>query len=54
MTRLDFSWKDHERKYWHYDERGVSVVNDDAPEEIKEAYERYLKQHEEAERRGTL
>lgn len=54
MTRLDFSWKDKERKNWHYDERGIAVVNDDAPIAVKEAYERFLKQAEAARKRGTL
>lgn len=53
MTKLDFSWAKDE-KNWHFDENGVRVVNDDAPKEVKEAYERYLKQAEAARKRGTL
>lgn len=54
MTRLDFSWKDKEKKYWHYDERGIAVVNNDAPRAVKEAYYRFIKQAGEAKSRGTL
>ena len=49
MTRLDFSWSKDER-YWHFE----VVIHDDAPKEVKESYERYLKQAEAARKRGTL
>lgn len=52
MTRLDFSWS-KDRKYWHF-ENGLVVIHEDAPEEVKESYERYLKQAKEAEKRGTI
>ncbi len=52
MTRLDFSWAD-DKRYWHFENK-IVVIHDDAPKEIKEAYERYLKQCEEAQKRGTL
>lgn len=53
MTKLDFSWKkDHQ--YWHYEGLGKPVIHDDAPQEVKESYERYLRQVEEARKRGTL
>lgn len=52
MTRLDFSWK-KDKRYIHF-ENDHYVVNDDAPIEIREAYARYLKQVEEAQKRGTL
>lgn len=52
MTKLDYSWA-KDRKNWHF-ENGVRVLNEDAPKEVKEAYERYLKQREEARKRGTL
>ena len=52
MTRLDFSWSKDER-YWHF-ENGKVVIHDDAPKEVKESYERYLKQAEAARKRGTL
>lgn len=52
MTRLDFSWMKDER-YWHF-ENGQAVVNEDAPTEVKKVYERFLKQAEAAEKRGTL
>ncbi len=52
MTRLDFSWSKDER-YWHF-ENGKVVIHDDAPKEVKESYEHYLKQAEAAQKRGTL
>lgn len=52
MTRLDFSWA-KDRKYVHF-ENGEIVPNKDAPKEVKEGYERYLKQVEAARKRGTL
>lgn len=55
MTRLDFSWAE-DRNHWHFegDDPPIRVVNDDAPQEVKESYERYLKQVKEAKKRGTL
>ena len=55
MTLLDLSWMQDDR-YWHFEgeDPPVMVVNDDAPKEVKEAYERYLKQVESARERGTL
>ncbi len=54
MTRLDFSWA-KDRGNWHFEgDPPIMVVNDNAPEEVKEAYERYLKQREAAQKRGTL
>ena len=54
MTKLDFYWKS--KKEWHHrDEISlVCVVNDDAPEEVKRSYANYLKQVEEASKKGTL
>ncbi len=52
MTILDFSWMDDER-YIHI-ENGAYVVNSDAPEEVKEAYQRYLEQVKAAAKRGAL
>lgn len=52
MTRLDFSWS-KDRSYWHF-ENGSVVIHDDALKEVKESYERYLKQKEAAIKRGTL
>lgn len=54
MTKaLDFSWMDN-KKFWHYTEDGRVVIHEDAPKEVKDSYERYLKQAEEAAKRGTL
>ena len=52
MTRLDSLWA-KDSQYWHI-ENGDVVIHDDAPEEVKKSYERYLKQAEEAEKRGAL
>lgn len=52
MTRLDYSWADDDR-YWHFED-GRPVIHDDAPKEVKEGYERYLKQADAARKRGTL
>lgn len=52
MTRLDNLWM-KDRQYWHF-ENGVAIVHADAPKEVKASYEHYLKQHKEAQKRGTL
>ena len=52
MTRLDGYWSKCP-EYWHI-KNGVVVIHDDAPKEVKESYERYLKQAEAARKRGTL
>ena len=63
MTRLDGYWSKFP-EYWHI-KNGVVVIHDDAPKEVKESYERYLKQAElkkeadlkqaeAARKRGTL
>lgn len=52
MTKLDSYWAKFPQ-YWHV-EQGVVVIHEDAPKEVKESYERYLKQGEEAAKRGTL
>lgn len=52
MTKLDFSWA-KDKKYWHF-ENGDVVIHDDAPKDVKEAYERYLQQAEYARKRRTL
>lgn len=53
MTRLDYSWAKY-KEYWHYDDKLNVVIHNDAPKEVKESYERYLKQAEAAQKRGTL
>ena len=52
MTRLDFSWA-KDRRYWHI-ENGKVVIHKDAPKEVKEGYEHYLKQLDAAIKRNTL
>ena len=52
MTKLDSYWAKFPQ-HWHV-EKGVVVLHEDAPKEVKESYERYLKQGEEARKRGTL
>ena len=52
MTRLDFSWST-DNQYWHF-ENGKPGIHEDAPNEVKRGYERYLKQVEAAQKRGTL
>ncbi len=43
MTRLDGYWTTNE-DWYHFDENGMPVINDDAPPEAKESYENYRKQ----------
>ena len=52
MTRLDHSWAD-DRRYVQI-KNGELTITEDAPKEVKDAYKRYLKQVEEARKRGTL
>ena len=52
MTRLDGYWSKFP-EYLHI-KNGDVVIHDDAPKEVKESYERYLKQAEAARKRGTL
>lgn len=52
MTKLDSYWAEFPQ-YWHV-EQGVVVIHKDAPKEVKESYERYLKQGEAAAKHGTL
>ncbi len=53
MTRLDFGWS-KDKRYWHYDDDLNVIIHADAPKEVKDSYERYLKQKEAAAKRGTL
>ncbi len=46
MKKKYLRWK----KWSHYEEDGVCVLNDDAPEEAKESYKHYLKQEEKAQK----
>ena len=43
-SNLDLFWKSNEAWYHWDDEVGGFVINDDAPEEAKQSYERYLEQ----------
>lgn len=52
MTRLDGYWAKFP-EYWHI-KNGIVVIHADAPKEVRESYERYLKQAEAARKRGTL
>ena len=53
MTKLDYFWASND-DWCHWTEYGELVVNDDAPAEAKESYERYLKQRDEATKRGSI
>ena len=48
MVRLESYWMDEE---WTHYEDGYLVMNDDAPEEAKLSYEKYLKQLADIDRR---
>ena len=45
MTKLDFYWRSN--KEWYHYEEFEPVINEDAPPEAQESYQRYLKQLEE-------
>lgn len=53
MTKLDYYWLSN-KEWSHRMPNGERVINDDAPKEAKESYERYLQQSKEAAKRGTL
>lgn len=44
MTKFDYRWME-DKKWIHQLEDGSFVVNDDAPNEVKESYQNYVKQH---------
>ena len=53
MTKLDYYWLSN--KAWsHRLPNGTRVINEDAPKEAKDSYERYLQQSKKAEERGTV
>ena len=52
MTKFDYFWRSNPE--WVKYENRKFVLKDDAPKEAKESYERYLKQREEATKRGTI
>ena len=41
---MDLAWMDD--RWSHFNENGVCVLNDDAPPEAQESYQRYLEQCE--------
>ena len=43
MRKLDYDWM-ADKSWFHLDESGEFVVNDDAPEEAKKSYAHYLEQ----------
>lgn len=47
MEKLDCYWQT-KKEWYHEEEEGYLVVNDDAPEKAKKSYERYLSQLEES------
>ena len=53
MTKLDYFWAS-QKEWWHRLPNGEKVLNYDAPAEAKESYERYLKQLDEATKRGSI
>lgn len=54
MTILDHRWM-ADKKWVVYDnEKGEIRLHEDAPEELQESYRNYLRQLEEAAKRGTL
>ena len=42
MRRIDMYWLSN--KNWYHRENGVAVINEDAPEDAKRSYNRYLEQ----------
>lgn len=52
MTRLDVYWQNNEN--WYHYEGFTPVINDDAPEEAKESFKRYLEQVKEKKKTGAL
>lgn len=49
MKRLDYGWSSNP-DWWHYNDDGERVINDDAPELVKESYRHYLSQLADADR----
>lgn len=48
MRKYDYHWMSKE-EWYHLNDNGVFVLNDDAPQEAKESYENYRRQKKEAE-----
>ncbi len=53
MVMLEHYWLSNE-DWWHREEYGKKVINDDAPPEAKRSYEIYLEQLKSAIERGVL
>jgi hypothetical protein len=53
MTALNENYWCSNDNWWHL-EGWKPVINDDAPQEAKESYQRHLKEVEEAKKRGVL
>ncbi|MGI6608885.1 MAG: hypothetical protein ACOX1F_07965 [Erysipelotrichaceae bacterium] len=45
MRKVEVKWKENP-KWWHYNENGLPIINNDAPEEAKESYKKYREQCE--------
>ena len=50
MRVFDYHWKSNPAWY-HRNEYGIAVLNDDAPEEAKKSYQHFLEQSRYAEQR---
>ena len=46
MRKYDTFWMSN-KSWWHWNEAGDQILNDDAPEEAKKSYAHYLEQREE-------
>lgn len=53
MRKLEYYWMSN-KEWYHLTENMHFVVNDDAPKEAKESYERYLKELRERPLHGVL
>jgi hypothetical protein len=53
MTVLKEKYWCSNDSWWHI-ENMIPVINKDAPKEAQESYKRYLKEVQEAEKRGVL
>lgn len=43
MRMYDFRWTD-DKRWYHYDEDGVPIIHDDAPQYVKDSYKNYVRQ----------
>lgn len=53
MTKLENYWQTKE-EWYDLDEEGEPVIRDDAPEAAKESFKTFLKQRDDALKRGAL